>query len=299
MMRELIRFMDLSFLNEARDNCNKKSDYLDRKLTELEFSKNLFRIPLDKKNYKSISAHLQSLHKWLNDILDEEKNKNYKTDQLYIEFKKNISIFDNYTNVLGMTGYIQADNFITGNSFYRDAVASYMKPIPQFYIGDYDIACIPIKLRMAIECYIKNMIGFISAKQIILNGKKKGKESDYVISISKLLQFFQDDEYKKYANLPVNPSILQDINYWANSFMHTGVTLFPWQSLSAIELLEPMFKHWNESKKFSLHGFNSLNMEHSFNDLVKDLNTFLSSDHKKVEITLLPRSKYPTEGVYG
>ncbi len=58
------------------------------------------------------------------------------------------------------------------------------------------------------------------------------------IPISELLKFF--NENPKYFDIPVSFETLMAINEWTNSFIHTGLIPFCWQSLEAIDLIEKL-----------------------------------------------------------
>ncbi|WP_410737950.1 hypothetical protein [Citrobacter portucalensis] len=294
---ELKLFLGRSFLTEAKEKCEhvKNKVFLDEKLTEIERLKYVFNNDIRINNKKLISAHLQALHTQLKKILSPELETTFKTEGLFVEFSKGITIFDHITKILAMQGGTYGDNTVFSNNFYYDASRAVQKMPHPFYQGDLEIACIPMKLRLAIELYIKNMIEFKGAKK----KNKKGKDINYTVKISELLDFFQDKRFVKYANLPVSIDTLKVINSWSNKFIHSGVIPLPWQSLTAIDMLYPLFKIWSNNKEFSLNGFNFINLNYSQDEMVKDLNLFLSEKSKSlITVELYPRCERPFEGVY-
>ncbi|MEZ8154513.1 hypothetical protein ACED23_26005 [Vibrio splendidus] len=262
---------------------------------EKELSRNLFRLALDPNNDSSKKAHLQALNNQLTEIF---QNDYLKTEVVFTEFSKSITLFDQLTGFLSMTGNTYGANFIASQNLYRDAISSYSKHIPNLHQGDLDFAYIPMKLRLAIEFYFKNMIGFICAKKTALTGRNKGTVSDYPLSISEILRFLSHKKYKKYVTLPMRISTVRDINFWSNSLVHTGITSFSWQSLTAIDLLRPLFYTKHENGMIHIEGFNYLNLEFTQEDLNKDLNQFLSNRFSKVEVVTYQRSDKPIEGAY-
>jgi hypothetical protein len=161
-----------------------------------------------------------------------------------------------------------------------------------------EFACIPLKIRLAIEIYFKNMIGYVSAEQTYLSGPRAGETLPYPLSISDLLKFFEYKFYKKYIKLPIEISILRDINYWTNNLMHTGVISFAWQNLTAIDLLHPLFYTKHENGTLHIEGFNYLSPDYELNALEKDLNKFLSTKTKRVYVKLLDIQDTPIEGAF-
>ncbi|KHS76247.1 hypothetical protein RC79_06565 [Pectobacterium brasiliense] len=294
---ELKIFLGRSFLTEAKEKCEheKNKIFLDEKLTEIEILKHVFNDDFRVKNKKLISAHLQALHTQLQKILSPELESTFKIEGLFVEFAKGITIFDHITKTLEMQGGTYGDNRVFSNNFYYDASRAIQKRPHPFYQGDLEIACIPMKLRLAIELYIKNMIGFKGAKK----KNRIGKVVNHTVKISELLNFFQDKYFIKYVNLPVSIDTLKVINTWSNKFIHSGVIPLPWQSLTAIDMLYPLFNIWRDDKEFSLNGFNFINLNHSQDEMLKDLNLFLSEKSKSIiTVELSPRCERPFEGVY-
>ncbi|WP_157037510.1 hypothetical protein [Erwinia piriflorinigrans] len=294
---EIKLFMGRSFLEEAKEKCEheKNSQLLNKELTDTEFLKHIFSDDLNSKNKEIISIHLQALHTHLKKILSPESENTFKTEGLYVEFAKGITIFDGITKTLEMEGGTYGDNTVFSNNFYYDASRAIKKMPHPFYQGDLEIACIPMKLRLAIELYIKNMIEYKGAKKKY----KKGKERNYSVTIAELLGFFQNEKFNKYVDLPVSINTLRSINTWSNKFIHSGIIPLPWQSLTAIDMLYPLFSIWNDDRNFSLNGFNFINLNYSQDEMLKDLNAYLSEKSKMpITVELYPRCEHPFEGTY-
>jgi hypothetical protein len=298
-MNQLATYFSIDYLKNAKDKVDAKVDELKPNYDEAALSNLLFRTPLDKTNDNSTHAHLQAINTHLNKFFREDEDPRLvKRECLCLELSKSITLFDHLTNLLGIDGGMYGDNFIASQNFYLDAISSYKNYVPSFYQGDINFSCIPLKLRLAIEVYFKNIIGYEYSKQEILTGKRKGKTLDYPLSISDLLRFFSDKKYKKYVKLPINIEIVKDINYWSNNLMHTGVISFAWQNLTAIELLHPLFYTKHENGSLSIDGFNYLDLNQDQQALAKDLNIFLSDNHKKVDVQLFKHGKKPREGMF-
>jgi hypothetical protein len=161
-----------------------------------------------------------------------------------------------------------------------------------------NFSCVPIKLRLAIEIYFKNMIGHIGSRQEFLVGKRKGEICDFPLSIADLLKFFSNKKYKKYANLPVRIQTVMDINYWSNNLIHTGITSFAWQNLLAMDFLAPLFRVKHENGDYSLEGFNYRDLRYGQQDLGRDLSNSLSDTRKRVTVGLLRIEEMPIEGMF-
>jgi len=131
-----------------------------------ELSKNLLRESLDRHSVNSINAHLQALNYQLTKIIENE-GVHLKTNSVYLAFSKGITLFDRLTDAIEMDGNVFGDNFIVSQSLYLDAISSFTKNVTNFHQGDLNFSYIPMKLRLAIEFYFKNMIGYVGAKKHI------------------------------------------------------------------------------------------------------------------------------------
>lgn len=285
----------MNFMQAVREKVNEKHDELKPSFADLVLSNLIYREQLDPKNQELVAAHIQSIKRQLDRLYNEDY---FKTDEIFLEFSKSITLFDQFTKILQIEGGTYGDNFIASQNFYLDAVGSCKSHVPNFYQGSMEFACIPLKLRLAIEIYFKNMIGYISSSQEFLTGKRKGKVTLYPLSIADLLRFFSHKKYKKYCKLPIDIEILKDINFWSNSLVHTGVISFAWQNLEAVELLKSLFYTNHENGRIHIEGFNYLSPDFSQDDLEKDLNEFLSNYSRNVSIKLFPFSEKPIEGAF-
>lgn len=260
------------------------------------YSNLIFRRKLDANQADVINAHVQAIHKHINKLFAESHS--IKIPPLVLEFSKSIAQFDSITKHLNINGGVYGDNCIASQYFYINAVSAFRECTPNLYQGDMDFACIPLKLRLAIEIYFKNMIGYVSSEQTHLTGHKKGSKSPYPLSIADLLKFFNDKYFNKYIKSPIQLEVLMDINYWSNNLMHTGIISFAWQNLTAIDLLMPLFTTQHQEGAIDIQGFNYLSPDHDLKDLQKDLNTYLSNQHRRVDVTLLNIKDKPAEGSF-
>lgn len=294
-MSEFAKFIQMDFMQTVKKNVDEKYNEIKPSFTDSELSNLIYREQLPPQNKNLIAAHTQSIKRQLDRLYSEDF---YKKDEIFTEFSKSITLFDQLTKTFQIDGGTYGDNFITSHNFYLDAVGSCKRSVANFYQGDMDFACIPLKLRLAIEIYFKNMIGYISSSQEFLLGKRKGDVTLYPLSIADLLRFFANKRYKKYCKLPINIEILKDINFWSNNLVHTGVISFAWQNLEAVELLKPLFYTKHKNGNIHIEGFNYLSPDFSQEDLEKDLNNFLSNHSRKVSVKLFPFSEKPIEGEF-
>lgn len=275
-----------------KEKLSKENSFLDNE----NLSRALLKNSLRKNDQTTINAHLQAINTQLESILTNDNH--LKKEPIYIEFAKGLTLFDQITNSLKLTDKTFGDNFVASQNFYMDAIGSYKKCVPTLYQGSLEISYIPFKLRLAIETYFKNMIGFHSAEKESLTGRYKGEIREHSISISDILRFLSDKKYKKYANLPISTDILRNINSWSNELIHTGIVSFPWQSMTAIDLLKPLFHTRHEDGHIHLEGFNYLNLNLKEESLEEDLSRFLSNRQERIKVKLYKREKRPLEGAY-
>ncbi len=136
---------------------------------------------------------------------------------------------------------------------------------------DFYIAEMPAFIRQAIETKVRHQILGI---QYI---KKNNKVT--FIQISKLIDFLE--EYgKKYFDFPISIKHLGYINTWTNYFIHTGIIPYLWQSLEAIEILEPLFSIEKQDGRLNLDGFDYRKPDFNTNRLKEGL-----EDHFKKKYT--------------
>lgn len=294
-MSQLAKLIQMDFMQSVKEKVDEKYDEIKPSFTDSELSALIYREQLYSNNKDLTAAHIQSIKRQLDKIYNEDY---FKIDEIFLEFSKSITLFDRFTKALQIDGGVYGDNFIASQNFYLDAVGACKSHVPNFYQGSMEFACIPLKLRLAIEIYFKNMIGYISSSQEFLAGKRKGEVTLYPLSIADLLSFFSNRRYKKYCKLPVDIQVLKDINFWSNNLVHTGIISFAWQNLQAIELLKSLFYTKHENGSISIEGFNYLSPDFTQDDLEKDLNNFLSNQSRKVSIKLFQFSNKPIEGAF-
>lgn len=134
---------------------------------------------------------------------------------------------------------------------------------------DLRFAAMPALIRQAIELKVKEMIGLDSVKS---------KDGDYAMApISKLLGFFQ--KHPDFLDLPIRIEVLASINRWTNTFVHTGIIPFCWQSLEAIDLIEDLFSIKDErTGMLHIDGFSYLREGCSIEDLKRALDKYCKVD---------------------
>lgn len=294
-MSPIVQLIQMDFMRAVKEKVDAKHEEIKPSFTDVELSRLIYREQFDPNNKNFTAAHIQSIKRQLDRLYNEDY---FKTDEIFLEFSKSITLFDQFTKILKIDGGTYGDNFIASQNFYLSAVGACKSHVPNFYQGSMEFACIPLKLRLAIEIYFKNMIGYLSSSQEILTGKRKGEVILFPLSIADLLNFFSDKRYKKYCKLPLDIQILKDINFWSNSLVHTGIISFAWQNLEAIELLKALFYTKHENGSIHIEGFNYLSSGFTQDDLEKDLNSFLSNTSRKVNIRLLRFSNKPIEGAF-
>jgi hypothetical protein len=260
-MSQLAKLIQMDFMQTVKKSVDEKYNEVKPSFTDSELSSLIFREQLNPNNKDLMAAHIQSIKRQLDRLYSEDF---FKTDDIFIEFSKSISLFERFTKTFKIDGGTYGDNFIASQNFYLDAVGSCKRNIPNFYQGNMDFACIPLKLRLAIEIYFKNMIGYLSSSQEFLQGKRKGDVTLYPLSIADLLGFFENRKYQKYCKLPISIGILKDINFWSNSLVHTGVISFAWQNLEAVELLKPLFYTKHENGSIHVEGGTCQHILHQF-----------------------------------
>lgn len=294
-MGQLIKSIRTDFMQSVKESVEQKYNEIKPSFTDSELSNLVYRGQIDPENKDFIGAHTQSIKRQLDRLYSEDF---FKVDEIFLEFSKSITLFNQITQAFEIDGGTYGDNFIASQNFYLDAVGSCKIHVPNFYQGSMQFSCIPLKLRLAIEIYFKNMIGYRSSSQEFLLGKRRGDVTLYPLSISDLLSFFSHPRYKKYCKLPMDIEILKDINFWSNSLVHTGVISFAWQNLEAVALLKPLFYTQHENGGIHIEGFNYLSPDFGQEDLEKDLNNFLSNKSRKVSVKLFPFSDKPLEGAF-
>jgi len=294
-MSEIMEILQSDFMQSVKEKIDKKYEEINPSFSDSKLSNLIFRGEINHKNTDFIAAHIQSIKTQLDRIYNDDR---FKRKEVLLEFSKSITLFDQFTKALNIEGGTYGDNFIASRNFYQNAVEACMNSGLNVYQGSMEFSCIPLKLRLAIEIHFKNMIGYKSASQKFLTGKRKGSTTLYPLSIADLLNFLTHTKYKKYCTPPIDIEILKDINFWSNNLIHTGVISFAWQNLQAIEFLKPLFSIKLEDGRWSLEGFNYLSTDAAQQDLENDLNEFLSNHLREISIKLFKFSNKPIEGEF-
>ena len=82
--------------------------------------------------------------------------------------------------------------------------------------------------------------------------------------------------------MPLSIGTLTTINRWTNTFVHTGVVPFCWQSLEAIDLIECLFSIQDEETgALNINGFSYISKGTSLDTIKKALD-----EHFKAEFFL-------------
>jgi hypothetical protein len=232
-LRQWKSLIDKNYANELKDHQQYFVERLYKPITNSDTEE-------DKKLW--LLSQLQSIYNQISKIIDPNSQfmKNYKDilkDEDLIFLTKEI-IYDAYSipiveNALELDGWISRNSSIWANDFFKNAKFSYFTR--KFYPilsrdqhQSFTFLLMPVMIRQAIEIKIREMIGL----EKITDEKQKFK----FIPISKILK---DLNTMKAIDFPIDTLI--SINKWTNSFVHTGEVPLIWQSLEAIDLIEPFF----------------------------------------------------------
>jgi hypothetical protein len=190
-----------------------------------------------------------------------------------------ISLLDQISSGrLALDNQVSRDNYLSSHQFFLHAKFSYFtrKFIAETTCRNFNFSTMPTLIRQSIEIKLKNMIGLEKVQKI-------GGGFTF-IPINSLLDFFADNP--KFIRFPVCINLLKAINTWTNTFVHSGVVPFCWQSLEAVDLIENLFSIKDDvSGSLSLHGFTYLKSNITINDIQLALN-----EHFKAEFTLSEKS---------
>jgi hypothetical protein len=173
---------------------------------------------------------------------------------------------------------VSRDNYLSGHQFFLHAKFSYFtkKYIAETTCRNFSFSTMPTLIRQSIEIKLKNMIGLEKVEKV--GGGFK------FVPISSLLDFFANNT--GFIEFPVCLNLLKAINAWTNTFVHTGVVPFCWQSLEVFDLIEDLFSIKDEiSGSLNLHGFTYFKRDVTISDLQLALN-----EHFKAEFTLSEKS---------
>ncbi|MCL1044941.1 hypothetical protein L2737_06310 [Shewanella electrodiphila] len=179
---------------------------------------------------------------------------------------------------LALDNQVSRDNYLSSHQFFLHAKFSYFthKHIPEKTCRNFNFSTMPTLIRQSIEIKLKNMIGLEKVEKV--GGGFK------FVPINSLLAFFANNP--NFIEFPVCIDLLKAINTWTNTFVHSGVVPFCWQSLEAVDLIEGLFSTKNDvSGSLSWHGFTYLKSNVTIEDIQMALN-----EHFNAEFTLNQRS---------
>lgn len=160
---------------------------------------------------------------------------------------------------------INRPNYLSSQQYFLHAKFSYFskKYIAETTHRHFEFSTMPTLIRQAIEIKIKNMIGLVRVTK--RNGDFK------FVPMSSIIDFFIENN--NFISTPIDIKHLKYINTWTNTYIHSGITPFSWQSLEAIDIIEELFsiKH-NETGALHIHGFSYISQGTSLSDLSEALN---------------------------
>lgn len=195
------------------------------------------------------------------------------------ELISDISLLDQISGGrLALDNQVSRDNYLSSHQFFLHAKFSYFthKNIAETTCRNFNFSTMPTLIRQSIEIKLKNMIGLEKVEKV--GGGFK------FVPINSLLDFFANNP--NFIEFPVCIDLLKAINTWTNTFVHSGVVPFCWQSLEAVDLIESLFSIKNDvSGSLSLHGFTYLKSNVTINDIQVALNKNFNA-----EFTLNERS---------
>ena len=177
-------------------------------------------------------------------------------------------------NKFGFNASTFRPNNLTSNLFFLHAKFAYFtkKYIAETTNRNFLFSSMPTLIRQAIEIKIKNMIGLEK-----VTSKTGGFK---MVPISSILEFFNDNQ--TFLEMPLSIGTLTTINRWTNTFVHTGVVPFCWQSLEAIDLIECLFSiQDDETGALNINGFSYISKGTSLDTIKKALD-----EHFKAEFFL-------------
>lgn len=242
-----------------------------------EFSKYLFSINIDMNWYY---AQCQSLVNQINKIIDNNSKFNEYYNHIlieddYLNLTKEL-IFDfSYlnqiiTNQIEWNHRISRSNYMDEHQFFIHSKFSYFTN--KWHLDESRInltfSSMPMFIRQSIELKIKSMIG--------LERVLKPSGDTKIIPISKLINALEEGNF---IDSPVSLEVLAHINFWTNTFIHTGIHPFSWQSLEAIDLVEPIFTiKQGEIGALNLRGFRFLRRDISLEEVKEKLDNKFHAD---------------------
>ncbi|WP_157214332.1 hypothetical protein [Pseudomonas sp. GM18] len=214
------------------------------KFPEFDLITHLFKSNQDE-NW--VIAQCQSIEHQLKRLIHDNAYT-LEPEKISRELITDISIFNQHHKVFSWDVGIHAQNYLTSMEAFLNAKFSYANYVPASTSGrTFKVISTPAQIRFAIEFKIKNML------RILDHTYSDGSSS--IIQISELLNFCEKNSHL--FTFPISITALKELNKWSNNFIHSGVFSYYWQSLQAIEIIEPMFSI-KDSKSIHLEGFNYL-----------------------------------------
>ena len=243
-------------------------------ISEDDFVKNLYSSILDQDFFlsqcRSITNQINQLVNGKSLLLNQMKDILKDYDFYLVKISQELifdihELFNSYFGVLCpyTEGRISRPNYVVSQNFFlaaKFARFDYRGMPPCFTNRDMHISCMPTFIRQAVEIKVKEILGIITIKC----------DKIPFLPISKLLSFLVDN-HEKYFDLPVEPKYLRYINNWTNSFIHTGIVPFFWQSLEAIDLLNDLFATEKDEYGLNLFGFKYRKSDFDIKSLKDDL----------------------------
>jgi len=172
---------------------------------------------------------------------------------------------------LALDNQVSRDNYLSSHQFFLHAKFSYFtkKQITETTCRNFNFSTMPTLIRQSIEIKLKNMIGLEKVQKV--GGGFK------FVPINSLLDFFNNNS--NFIEFPVCISLLKAINTWTNTFVHSGVVPFCWQSLEAVDLVESLFSIKNDATgSLNLHGFTYIKSNVTINDIQAALNKHFNAE---------------------
>ncbi|WP_461535173.1 hypothetical protein [Spongorhabdus nitratireducens] len=286
-----VTMRDISFNKKTLSSVKLKlEDFLSDKETS-DYLTNLYSSEIDE---DWLYAQCKSACNQIDKVIDENSQFNSyysniltESDLILLtqELICDTSILDQISgNMLKLNNKISRSNYLASHQFFLHAKFSYFtkKFIAETTTRNFNFSSMPTLIRQAIEIRVKNMIGLEKVEKV--GGGFK------FIPISKLLDFFGEND--KYLEIPVSIEVLKNINTWTNTFVHTGVVPFCWQSLEAVDLIEDFFPTKDEKTgSLDLHGFTYLSKDVDLEDIKNDLDKYFNAtftlNKESVEGTLV------------